>query len=157
MRKLIENVLPLAAVLALFAVPGMATAQEEEEAQEALQECTVEFAPPEVETGKAAVQLTAAFSSDIGVVRELYAPEGSGIALAAPEDLAMVQMARGETEEGEEAAEPQPIVMVGGTNQATIWLNTQDAQPGTHQVTLKGATGDCTAELTVKEISGESN
>lgn len=155
MRKLIESVLPAAAVLALLTVPSAVMAQEQAEEAEQ-QQCTVEIAPPEVATGKTAVQVTAAFSSDIGVVRELDAPEGSGIVLASSEDLALVQMARGEAEEGEEAEQPQPIVMAGGANQATIWLSTQDAQPGAHTVTLKGAKGDCTANIIVIE-DGESN
>lgn len=156
MTKLAQSALPAAVVLALLAVPSPATAQEQAQEAEAQEQCNVEIVPQEIEAGKAAVQVTATFSSDIGLVRELSAPEDSGIALASAEDLAMVQMARAEIAEGEEAEQPQPIAMVGGTNEATIWLSTQEAEPGTYRFTLKGATGDCAAEVIVTE-AGESN
>ena len=164
MRKLIETALPAAAVLALLAVPSAVMGQEPEEEQqqeqveEVQEQCTVEVTPSEFETGKTAVRITATFSSDIGVVQKLNAPEASGIALASPEDLAIVaDMARSETEEGEEAEAPRPIVMVADGNQATIWLNTEEAEPGTHSVTLKGEKGDCTVDVIVAEQGDESN
>lgn len=152
MRRYIESTMAAVAVAALLATPSAATAQEEAQEAEVAERCTVEFDLSEVEPGRTAVRLTALLSTEAGEVQDLKVSEESGLALAAPEDLERVAMAFGEPEEGEEPVTPKPIEIAAVGNQATIWLNTENAAPGTHRVILVGRDGgECEGELTVTE------
>ena len=128
-----------ALALSIALVPGALNAQEAAEQAE----CTAEVSPAQVQAGQKAVQVTAALSSPIGSGVALEAPAESGIALASPADVPKSEMAaEGET--------PRPIELTAeGGGQVTIWLNTENAERGTHEVTLKGGEKACTAQITV--------
>lgn len=106
------------------------------------QECTAELSPPEVDAGKAAVELSVTLSESVGMVHGLEAPPGSGISLASPNDVPRTQMAR--PDEAREA-----IAMGESESIWAMWLNTADAQPGVYRVVFTGTEGQCVGEVTV--------
>lgn len=148
MRSLVRALSGIVAAMALTLAfhPGPVQAQEQEGG--AQQECTAELSPKQIAPGQAAVPVEARLSEDVGVVSSFRAAEESGLALASPEDFAKEKMTR---EEGEQ---PEPIQMADQGNRAQIWLNTAEAETGQHAVVLEGASGRCTAQLTVKEEPG---
>lgn len=146
-RNILSGFLALA--LSVLLVPGAADAQEQESPQEG--ECTVRVTPQPVQTGEAAVSVTARLSQSVGSIEGFEAPDESGLELADPQDIRKRSMAR---EEGE--GEPQPIQMARGEqSQATLWLNTQKAESGSYEVTLQGANGVCKGNVSVGEQGGE--
>ena len=139
------SVLPT--VMALGFIATSATAQEPPTpaapAAVAADQCTGEVSPAEIPSGESAFRLTVALSSGIGAVTGVDAPEGSGLALAAPESIPRAEMAN--------ATEPaKPIELAADTNTATVWLTTADAKQGEVSLTLRGETGTCSATVTVK-------
>lgn len=135
MRTLFKNLLASSATLALAIVPGALSAQEAQ--------CTAEVNPAEIEAGQKAVQVTVALSAPAAASVELAAPAESGLSLAAPADIPRSEMA------AEEEA-PQPIELAAeGGNQVTLWLNTENAEPGTHEFTLEGGENACTGQITI--------
>jgi hypothetical protein len=137
MQTLSRSLAGLAALACVFAV-GISPVSAQE--QDAAPQCTAEVAPAQIEAGAPAVQLTVALSEDVGEITGLEAPE-SGISVAAPGDLPRTEMAA-------ETA-PQPIALADQGNAWTIWLNTTQAAPGTHEVTFTGTDGTCQAQVTV--------
>lgn len=131
--------LPTALALVVLLLPQAVDAQE----QEKHQECTVEVSPQAIPTGQPAVSVTGQLDRSIGKVDALDAGE-SGLALASPEDIGRTEMAR---TEGEEA--PRPVEMSRTGNQATVWLNTNDVEAGTHGFVLVGEDGTCRGEIEV--------
>lgn len=103
-------------------------------------QCTAELAPAQVQSGEAAVSVTAVLSEQVGEVTGLEAAE-SGITIASPSDLPRTEMAAEES--------PQPINLAEG-NSWTIWINTSQAAPGTYDVTFTGSEGTCQGQLTVR-------
>jgi hypothetical protein len=141
----------LALALSVLLVPGAADAQEQEQETPQQGECTVRVTPQPVQTGEAAVSVTARLSRSVGAVEGFEAPDESGLELADPKDIQKRSMAR---EEGE--GEPQPIQMARGEqSQVTLWLNTQNAESGSYEVTLEGANGDCKGNVSVGEQGDE--
>lgn len=153
----------VALALSIALIPASVDAQEQQQAKDQAKEqaraqaqetCAAEVAPAAVQSGQAAVRVTATLPSDIGAVDEVHAPEESGLALAEPGDIPRKdEMAR----EGEgEPRTPEPVTTASGESQpvATVWLSTENATPGSYQVALKGETGKCTAEL---EVSGQES
>lgn len=140
MKRTIPAVLALS--VAFVMLPRAVDAQEQQQQQQ--QECAVEVTPQQVPAGEAAVSITAQLSEGIGQITALKA-EGSGLALASPDDLQPTEMARGE----EEGQAPRPVKMAREGNQATVWLSTRDVESGTHPFTLEGENGTCSGELQV--------
>lgn len=112
------------------------TAQE----PEAAPQCTAEVAPAQIEAGAPAVQLTVVLSEDVGEITGLEAPQ-SGLAVATPGDLPRTDMAAD--------ARPEPIKLAEQGNAWTVWLNTTEAQSGTHEVAFTASEGTCRAQITV--------
>ncbi len=139
MQTLSRSLAGLAALACVFAL-GISPVSAQEPEAEAAPQCTAEVAPAQIEAGAPAVQLTVALSEDVGEVTGVEAPE-AGISVAAPGDLPRTDMAA-------ETA-PQPIAMADQGNAWTIWLNTTQATPGTHEVTFTGTDGTCQAQITV--------
>lgn len=138
----------LALALSVLLVPGAADAQEQQTPEQG--ECTVEVTPQPVQSGEAAVSVTARLSQSVGAVEGFKAPDESGLELADANDIQKRSMAR---EEGE--GEPQPIQMARGDSQVTLWLNTENAESGSYEVTLEGANGVCEGNVSVGEQGGE--
>lgn len=132
----------LVLALSVLVVPGAADAQEQETSEQG--ECTVEVTPQPVQSGEAAVSVTARLSQSVGAVETFEAPDESGLELADPADIQKRSMAR---EEGE--GEPQPIQMARGESQVTLWLSTENAESGSHEITLEGANGKCKGNVAV--------
>lgn len=133
------------AALPLALVTADAKAQDEAAEQEV---CTAQLTPAQVQAGSPSVAIQAHFSTDIGEVRDLEAPEGSGLAYSEPDPAAEQDVAvEGEDPGAEELAE---------TGARTVWINAESAQPGTYQITLKGDGGSCTADLEVLGAVPES-
>lgn len=146
--KNVKESLVSALTLALFLVlaPDGLAAQEQQE-QEMEPQCTAEVVPQQIQAGHPAVRVALTLSEAIGPVSGLEAPEASGLAVASPEDLPRSEMANEEAEE----STPSPIELGAEGNRVTLWLNTAEAVPGTHAVTLTGEQGSCAAEVTVAE------
>lgn len=134
-----KQAIPAALALAL----SFALAPQAADAQERSQECSVEVRPQQVQSGQPAVSVTARLSSAIGEVKGVKSKQG-GLALATPEDLQRTEMAR---TTGQEA--PQPVKMSRTGNQATVWLNTENAETGTHEFSLTGQNGECSGQIQV--------
>jgi hypothetical protein len=127
----------LAVAAAFVGTPHDVTAQV---ATPAAPACTAEVLPVEIAAGVTAVRLSVVLSADVGDVTSMEAAEGSGIAVSAPADLPRVPLA---------TEEPQAIAAGMGDNTWTVWVNTNEVDPGTHAVTFIGPEGRCTADLTV--------
>ena len=107
------------------------------------QECTATITPAQVQAGQQAVRLNVRFSEDVGELNRLQAAD-SGIALAEAGDLPRTNLAAN-------APAPRPIAMAEGQdNTWTVFVNTEDARPGSHRITFVAAEGGCTAQLTVQ-------
>lgn len=126
----------LVVTAAVMAAPSDVSAQVNQNAPA----CTAEVLPAEIAAGASAVRLTVALSADVGDVASMEAPEESGLAIAAPADLPRIPLA---------TEEPLAITRGMGDNTWTVWVNTSEVDPGTHEVTFIGPEGRCTADLTV--------
>lgn len=121
-----------------------ASAQEPSDTAEA---CSVKVAPDAVDAGLSAVQVSVRTSRDIGPVRSVRAPRGSGITLASPEMLERIRA--GNEEDSAEARPIRPIVMGPEPNRVSLWLNLFQAEAGSHPITLEGEDGLCRGKITV--------
>lgn len=145
MKKLTSGI--FAAALAL-ALPMNANAQEGavqgQDAIEGEQECRATVEPI---TTDEQVLATATFDSPFGEVTKVEAPQRSNLSLHKEKDGEREGMAaEREREYGEQARE------MAAENQSTFWIDAENAEPGTYQVTLENEAGkSCTAEITVEE------
>jgi hypothetical protein len=136
--------LPKAGLLTLlpFALLGLtsdsATAQQPEQE---LAACNATATPQQVQAGEVAAQVSVSLSQPVGQVDQFEAQGDAGLKLAEASDLPRTEMAA-------EPEQPQPITMAGA-NQVTLWLNTEEAQPGSYEFTLRGSEGDCRGTITV--------
>lgn len=137
MQPLSRSVAGLSALACAFAL-GFSPASAQEPA--AAPQCSAEVAPAQIEAGAPAVQLTVVLSEDVGEITGLEAPQ-SGLSVAAPGDLPRTDMAA--------ETRPEPIKMADQGNAWTIWLNTTQAQSGTHEVAFTASEGACRAQITV--------
>lgn len=145
MRKVTRSTLSAAvATAALVLTAGVANAQQESQPKpQSQQECTATLEQSTVPAGQKAVALNAAFSKDIGEVKDISAPEGSGIAKATPsKEQTKMAMEKQKADEGQ-----QKMADEAATH--TLWLSTESAKPGTYALTVKGEKGLCTAQVTV--------
>lgn len=132
----------IAVTLALFA-PQAAVAQEEPVEAEVPQ-CMAVIDVEAIPAGEAAVAITFTLSEDVGAITGIESPE-SGLAIAAPEDLPRVDMAN------EDAPAPEPIQMSNDAeNTFTVYLNSAQAQEGTHDLWLIGEQGRCASQVVVQ-------
>jgi hypothetical protein len=136
MQNLTRILGALAVTAAVMAVPDGVSAQVDESAPA----CSAEVAPTEVAAGANAVRVTVTLSEDIGAVASIETSEDSGLALAAATDLPRVPLA---------TEQPSVITPAMGEHAWTVWVNTSESEPGTHEVTFIGPEGRCTADLTV--------
>jgi hypothetical protein len=135
MSELLKRSLFGAPVALVFLVNGLV-------AQEPPAQCTAEVAPAELATGEAALRVIFTLSESIGSISGVDAV-GSGLALAAPEDIPRAEMAS-----PDEA--PRPIELGAEANTVTVWLRTADAQAGEFALTLQGEGGTCQARVAVR-------
>jgi len=132
----------LAPALALGLLVAEASAQQPEAAAES--QCIATAEPATIQAGQTAVRVGLSLSEGIGAVTGLSAPEGSGLAIAAPEDIPRAELA------SPDAPQSQPIELAADAETAvTVWLRTQEVQAGEFDVTVQGETGTCRATITV--------
>lgn len=130
------TVLTLAAAVALM--PSKANAQDVTPDLE----CTAQVSPPQVQAGSEAIQVSVTFSEDIGHVTGVEEDNAHGIDIASPTDVPRAPMAAGEPA-------PTPIQMGDDELVWTFWLNTSEAEEGTHAVVFVAGENRCAAELEV--------
>ena len=129
--------------LAFTSTPASA---QEEQPTPAMQQCTAEVQPSQLHSGQKAERVSISLSSPVGNVAEFTTEDAeAGVKVADPADLPKTEMAAEETAQ-------KPIEMAAENNRLTIWLNTEDAQPGTYPFTLKGDGGACTGSLVISEM-----
>lgn len=134
--------LTLAAAVALM--PSSAEAQAPDTSD---QECTAQVSPSEVEAGSEAVQVTVTLSDSVGNVTDVEQDNADGITLASPADIPRTEMAAGERPSS-------PIQMGSSETSWTLWLNTSEAEEGTHSVYFVAGQTRCEAELEVVVPAG---
>lgn len=110
-------------------------------------ECTAQVSPAQVAAGAEAVRVSVSFSEDIGQVTGLEQEDDHGIDITAPTDVPRTSMAVGEPV-------PSPIQMGDDAMAWTLWLNTSEADEGTHSVVFVAGENRCTAELEVVVPTG---
>jgi hypothetical protein len=130
------TVLTLAAAVALM--PSNANAQDIVPEME----CTAQVSPAQIEAGSEAVQVTVTFSEDIGHVTGVDQENTHGIDIASPMDVPRAPMAAGDPA-------PTPIQMGDDERSWTFWLNTSEAEEGTHSLVFLSGENRCEAELEV--------
>ena len=140
MRQL-ATFLGVALAAALVMQPAHLDAQQPAQQQE----CTASLAPVELASGAEATLVTITVSQPIGEVIEVEATE-SGIRIAEVSALPMTPLAGPDDS-------PAPIRMGDSDTQWLIYLNTVDAQPGSHELTFRSAEGTCTAQITVGDAA----
>lgn len=128
----------LALAAALVAMP--LDAQDRPAQQQA--RCTATITPAQLPAGQAAARLNVSFSEDVGELTRVQA-EDSGIVLAQARDLPRTDLAAN-------APTPRPIAMGEQRNSWTVFVNTQNARPGSHGMTFVGANGGCTAQIQIQ-------
>lgn len=136
--------LPKAGLLTLlpFALIGITSESASAQTPEPeMTSCNATATPQQVQAGETAAQVSVSLSQPVGQIDEFEAQGDAGLKLAEASDLPRTEMAA-------EPEEPQPIQMAGA-NQVSIWLNTEEAQPGSYEFTLRGSEGDCTGTITV--------
>ncbi len=102
--------------------------------------------PSQLHSGQKAERVSISLSSPVGNVTEFTTEDAeAGVKVADPADLPKTEMAAEETAQ-------KPIEMAAENNRLTIWLNTENAQPGTYPFTLKGDGGACTGSLEISEM-----
>lgn len=132
----------LALVLPAAFLPQVGSAQVEEEPEEPLV-CTAQTEVT-VAPGQSAVSVTFTLSEDIGPILGVESSE-SGLLVADPADLPRVDMANPE-------ATPQPIQISNeAENTVIVWLNSADAQEGTHEFWLVSEGARCASTITVED------
>lgn len=150
MRKATTAVIGGVLAFAFAALTAPDALHAQEQAETAQQECTAEVKTNPVPAGEQAVALEIQLSQEIGELTGITAPDGSGVALASPDDLAKTDMARQETE-----GQPQPIQMAAGNSRsATVWVNTADATPGSYQISFDSEQNSCIGTVKVNEATG---
>lgn len=107
-----------------------------------IQQCTAAIQPAEIEAGQQAVAVTAMLTTPIGGILEVTTSEENGLQVASPEDLPRTEMAAD--------SQPTAINMDESGSQVTVWLNTEAAVPGQHEVAFQSAEGSCVGTLTVR-------
>ena len=128
--------------LAFTSTPASA---QQEQATPAMQQCTAQVLPSQVQSGQKAERVSISLSSPVGNVTELTTENAeAGVKVADPTDLPKTEMAA-------EGTAQKPIEMAAENNRLTIWLNTENAQPGTYPFTLKGESGSCTGTIEITE------
>lgn len=110
-------------------------------------ECTAQVSPTQVEAGSEAVRVTVTLSEDIGHVTGVEQDDAHGIDIASPTDVPRAPMATGESA-------PTPIQMGDDETAWTFWLNTSEAEEGTHSVVFLAGENRCAAELEVVVPTG---
>jgi hypothetical protein len=131
------TVLTLAAAVALM--PSNANAQDNIMPELA---CTAQVSPSQIEAGSDAVRVTVTFSEDIGHVTGIEQESAHGIEIASPMDVPRAPMAAGDPA-------PTPIQMGDDDLSWTFWLNTSEAEEGTHSLVFLAGENRCEAELEV--------
>lgn len=131
------TVLTLAAAVALM--PSNANAQDPIMTE---MECTAQVFPAQIEAGSEAVRVTVTFSEDIGQVTGVEQETSHGIDIASPMDVPRAPMAAGDPA-------PTPIQMGDDERSWTFWLNTSEAEEGTHSLVFLAGENRCEAELEV--------
>jgi len=132
MESLKQKFAALAVAAALVVVPAQVDAQD----------CTAQLSPSQIEAGSDAVLLTVTLSEAMSAVESIDAGE-SGIEEASSEDIPRTAMS---------AEDEEPSAIQQGEDQSswTVWLNTADAEAGTHPLTFVTSDGtQCTAEVEV--------
>jgi hypothetical protein len=134
----------IALAAAFLALPAALAAQQPEPAQQQQQPaCVASFMPTELAVGQEAAEVTITVSEAIGEVTELEAGE-SGIALAEADALPRTPLAAPDEP-------PAPIRMGDAENQWIVYLNTVNAQAGSHELTFRSEQGSCAGQVTVGE------
>lgn len=148
MKKTIQATLPAALVAAvgLALAPAGAHAQDQAQKPAAQEGCMAQLTPAAVAPGQKAVEVVAALSTDVGAIDGVKAEEGSGVALAQPDNLPKSQMSR-----SDKGDKPEAIEMAKRGNSATLWLSTAHASPGEHAIVLQGENGQCKAKLSIEK------
>lgn len=135
-------ILSLAAAVAFM--PSSAEAQARDTSS---QECTAQVSPSELEAGSEAVQVTVTLSDSVGNVTDVQQENADGITLASPTDIPRTEMAAGERPSS-------PIQMGSSPTSWTLWLNTSEAEEGTHSVYFVTGQTRCAAEIDVVVPAG---
>lgn len=105
-------------------------------------ECSAQVQPAQVEAGAEAVRVSVTFSEDIGDVTGVDQEASHGISIASPMDVPRAPMAAGDP--------PQtPIQMGDDALTWTFWLNTSEAEEGTHSLIFVAGENRCEAEIEV--------
>lgn len=104
---------------------------------------------PTVKPGQQAVALQVQLSGNLRQITDFSADENSGLELASEDDLGRADMAARTEEEGQQ--QKQPISMERGSQTATVWINTEDAEQGTYQVSFRGNNSKCDTQIRVSE------
>lgn len=139
----------LALALSFLVLPGAVEAQERDTATDDGEECTATVTPESIQAGQSAVSLTARLSESVGEVDDFDGGD-SGLELADQGEIPQREMTREEAED-----EPQPIQTTRGEqSEVNVWLNTEDVESGSHEVTLQGEDGECSATVTVGPQGG---
>ncbi len=133
-------VLTLAAAVALM--PSNANAQDITPDMTTDAECTAEVTPAQIQAGAPAVRVSVTFSEDIGDVTGVDEANAHGISIASPMDVPRAEMAAGDEV-------PTPIQMGDDETTWTFYLNTSEAEEGTHPLVFVAGENRCEAELEV--------
>lgn len=126
-------------VVPLALLASTASAQEEEG-----DPCTADLSPASIRVESPAMRVTARLSRNVGEITAVDGPGASGVRLSTSAELELMAKAAQEDEDPE-----QPIALSADGHTATLWLNTEDAEPGRYTITLEGETGTCTSEITI--------
>lgn len=142
MRTFSKSGLLAVAALLPFAFTSVDLSAQVTEEQPEVGVCQATVQPAQVTSGSPAARVSITLSQPIGEVSDFQAGEDSGLQLASEEDVRRVAMTAG-------GQEVQPIEMANEQNRLTVWVNTADAQAGSHEFTLTGAEGECKGTITI--------
>lgn len=106
--------------------------------------CTAELSPGTIRVESPGIRVTARLNRDVGEITAVDGSGDSGVRLATPAELEL--MAR---TSGRDPGRLEPIARSNDGTTVTLWLNTEDAEPGRYTITLEGETGACSSDITI--------
>lgn len=128
-------------LLACAALGGSRSGADAQERESAM--CRAEAMTPALPAGLKATPVTFELTRPVGEITTLQVWDAeAGLELAEPGDLPRAAMVS-------EAEAPSPISMSNENRRVTLWVSTEGVEPGMYEIRLRGAQGDCTAQLEV--------
>lgn len=140
MRTVFKHTLATCTALSLYGiVPATLNGQEAEQPAE----CTAEASPSNLLPGHPAIKVLVALSAPVGSDVGFAVHRDSGLELTDPRDIPGTELSAGQ------GVPPSIQVSSEDGTEVTLWLNTENAEPGSHELTLESGERACAGHIRI--------